>query len=474
MFLSALLQAVLTIAPGPCDSGLSTATLNWNAPGEIHVGSPTGPLFASGVGSQTTGKWVTDGMTFYLVGHDGVLAQTVAHLDCHSSLTISPMTACDGTGFDKTVVHWTGSNVDIRVNSPTGPVFASAAGSGDKETGKWVSDGTVFYLQSGDKTLATQTAHFTCNELDIKKQFGAKGDGVSDDYPALRAAADFLSSHSGKTLNFPEGIYRIGRFAYYHPGTTNWTDSVTNQPIDGPRIVWRDSVNTRIQAQGTVVIDVKSDFIHGDDGQGTVRSPIIPFSLDNNTNFSLDGFELRGGIEEATGVASNYPCMGYGIMSRNAHGLKLSNLRIHHFSCDGYVLGHSTYKGDGVDRDVEAVNVDSHHNARNGMSIISVVNASFLRCQFNLNGRTDGAFPPLSPKSGMDIEPEDASVETPFVDNIVFDHCFFMGNLFDAWIVTSYNATTPYPQVRHVSFSGCTVSGPTFINSISGAIVRVE
>lgn len=49
-----------------------TTTINWNAPNvsdvEIHLGSPNGPLFASGgnQGSAQTGPWVPDGMTFYL------------------------------------------------------------------------------------------------------------------------------------------------------------------------------------------------------------------------------------------------------------------------------------------------------------------------------------------------------------------------------------------------------------------------
>jgi hypothetical protein len=36
---------------------------------QIRVGSPTGPLFAysGSSGSSTTGKWVTNGMAFYLL-----------------------------------------------------------------------------------------------------------------------------------------------------------------------------------------------------------------------------------------------------------------------------------------------------------------------------------------------------------------------------------------------------------------------
>ncbi|MGI8743242.1 MAG: aryl-sulfate sulfotransferase [Bryobacteraceae bacterium] len=66
----------LTASPNPIPvmggAAYGTTTINWNAPNmsdvEIHLGSPNGPLFASGgnQGSAQTGPWVPDGMTFYL------------------------------------------------------------------------------------------------------------------------------------------------------------------------------------------------------------------------------------------------------------------------------------------------------------------------------------------------------------------------------------------------------------------------
>ncbi len=65
----------LTASPNPITvmgAADGITTINWNAPNgsdvEIHVGSPNGPLFASGgnQGSAQTGPWVSDGLTFYL------------------------------------------------------------------------------------------------------------------------------------------------------------------------------------------------------------------------------------------------------------------------------------------------------------------------------------------------------------------------------------------------------------------------
>lgn len=69
-------NATITADPNPikvCDgSGLGITKLNYNAKGpsfvEVRAGSPGGGLLAQTgpVGTATTGKWVTNGMVFYL------------------------------------------------------------------------------------------------------------------------------------------------------------------------------------------------------------------------------------------------------------------------------------------------------------------------------------------------------------------------------------------------------------------------
>jgi hypothetical protein len=66
----------------------------------------------------------------------------------------NPVPVCDGTGKGVTTLTWehTGS-VEIRLGSPTGSVFTKGGKAGSKETGKWVTDATIFYLidaASGD------------------------------------------------------------------------------------------------------------------------------------------------------------------------------------------------------------------------------------------------------------------------------------------------------------------------------------
>jgi len=83
----------LTASPNPIPvtggAAYGATTITWNAPNasstEIHIGSPTGPLFASGgsQGSAQTAAWVADGTSFYLVdvtNGRNTLATLVVHL----------------------------------------------------------------------------------------------------------------------------------------------------------------------------------------------------------------------------------------------------------------------------------------------------------------------------------------------------------------------------------------------------------
>ena len=85
----------------------------------------------------------------------------------------NPVQVCDGTGTGKTTLRWTASGatlVEVRIGSPDGALFAQTGPDGaTKETGRWVSDGTVIDLQdvtggrplTADNTIATLTLKVT-------------------------------------------------------------------------------------------------------------------------------------------------------------------------------------------------------------------------------------------------------------------------------------------------------------------------
>jgi hypothetical protein len=85
----------------------------------------------------------------------------------------NPIKVCDSSGLGITNIGITIERpvtlVDVRIGSPAGSQFATKTDSGFVPTGKWVTDGMVFYLQdktggkplTPENTLATVTARVT-------------------------------------------------------------------------------------------------------------------------------------------------------------------------------------------------------------------------------------------------------------------------------------------------------------------------
>jgi hypothetical protein len=163
-------QVTFTVNPISVPAGVSLgeATMNWSAPGastvEIHVGAPNGDLFAQGgsTGTATTGNWVSNGMTFFLQDVSNGKALTVANTLAvgsatfqtqvlQGSLTINPNPISAPYGsFGTATLTWSttsASNVEIRVNAPNGPLFATGGAQGSATATGWVTNGMTFYLQ---------------------------------------------------------------------------------------------------------------------------------------------------------------------------------------------------------------------------------------------------------------------------------------------------------------------------------------
>jgi hypothetical protein len=81
----------------------------------------------------------------------------------------SPTPVCDGSGLGMTTIEWVYSgNVEVRLDSADGKLFAGGGPVGSAETGKWVDDGRKFFLvdaANGDavQELAVNTTVFGCN-----------------------------------------------------------------------------------------------------------------------------------------------------------------------------------------------------------------------------------------------------------------------------------------------------------------------
>ncbi len=78
----------------------------------------------------------------------------------------NPIEVCEFPEFGATTISWKApyaTSVAIHIDSPSGELFARRGPEGSATTGKWIQNGTIFYLQdisnneplTSDHTLAT-------------------------------------------------------------------------------------------------------------------------------------------------------------------------------------------------------------------------------------------------------------------------------------------------------------------------------
>ena len=80
----------------------------------------------------------------------------------------NPIKVCDKSGSGIAKLTWSASGtstVEVRIGAPDGALFTNtSAGGGTAETGKWMGNGTVVYLQEGGKPL---TAEYTIAKVTV-------------------------------------------------------------------------------------------------------------------------------------------------------------------------------------------------------------------------------------------------------------------------------------------------------------------
>ena len=70
---------------------------------------------------------------------------------------------------------------------------------------------SIILLSLAYQSIAAFQRNALTKVLNIKKTFGAKGDGISDDTKCFSDAADYINKNKGNSILYiPKGIYRVG------------------------------------------------------------------------------------------------------------------------------------------------------------------------------------------------------------------------------------------------------------------------
>jgi hypothetical protein len=103
-------------------------------------------LAFGGAASATSGGFFPAGVNGNLNTSSAAAAVTDGAI-----FTLSPNPATNNGGYATVTVSWNAPSpvqyIEVRIGSPTGPLFTVNTPSGSMQTGNWVTDGMLFYLQ---------------------------------------------------------------------------------------------------------------------------------------------------------------------------------------------------------------------------------------------------------------------------------------------------------------------------------------
>ncbi len=225
--------------------------------------------------------------------------------------------------------------------------------------------------------------------------FGAKGDGRTDDYAALKRLAAAVTAAGGGTVRFGRGRqYLIDRVQV-------WTGPGRN---DVSHIVYANCRGLRIDLNGAA-IHVKGDFHRGGDARGgrmSHRNAVIPFLFDRCADLTVENGSLDGNAGRMTRDPEVGERGGHGLSISSCSQVLLQDLHVHHFSTDGIRLGMG--RGNEPCRTVRLNRVRCTNNARQGLTNAGGVDVVAADCAFSASGRTGGPYR-HAPSAGVDVEP---------------------------------------------------------------------
>ncbi|RZK24009.1 MAG: hypothetical protein EOO56_03085 [Hymenobacter sp.] len=301
--------------------------------------------------------------------------------------------------------------------------------------------GSLLWLLVG---LALGQAPAATLRKDLKKDFGAVGDGKTDDQAAFERVADFFNKRAQTpagtapaVLTIPNGVYLVGRPVQLNEeisvlklvGCRNLTiegadsarteiryasgqrygafDPATQKPFEAPTAFFTDRAYAAAVATAIVLLHCEKVTVANLAINGNVAQAVV------------------GGHWGDTGIQLGYD----GIFVGDSRHITLRGLALHHLGRDGIqVLNHLAKSlDDPQPDDIRLENLTCTYNGRQGLSVTGANGLRATNCSFSHTGRV--LIPALgkalasNPAAGVDLEPENG-----FVANVRFDNCRLVDN----------------------------------------------
>ena len=293
------------------------------------------------------------------------------------------------------------------------------------------------------------------------KDFGAKGDGVTNDTAAFAAASAVITANGGGKLIIPEGTYIVGQQTF--AGAT------------GLGYAYRpDTIISIINCTKPVIIEGNGAILKLEGGQrfgsfdpvtGASHSPTMPFydsdytaqlgamiSITNCSNVTIKNLELDGNINNQI-IGGQWGDTGRQLNARGIYDgendtVLVENVYSHHHGLDGFETKRTVTTSTEPKYPHTYINCVSTYNGRQGISWTGGNSLTMIDCDLSHTGKNGVVASP--PGAGIDIEPE-SSIGT----NGTFINCRFYNNSGPGMLAS----TGPSSDC---SFYNCQMIGTTF------------
>lgn len=277
--------------------------------------------------------------------------------------------------------------------------------------------------------------------------FGAKGDGRTDDYAALKAFCAAISGTTGTNAALGNNkTYWIGR----HSTAANGILS----------LCIRDAVGLTFEGNGATIS------FTGDLDRNAHATSGIGLQLQQCRQSHFSNLVLTGNVHRTTNSSrANESFQSYGMNVMGCIDCSFDNIDAHHFATDGMTInGYSSRGLMAGSRRIAVTNCNFHHNGRLAASVMTAEHVTFKNCRFMYAGVTGGAYPGHAPQGGMDIEPDFAAAHGSAdinTNNIHFEDCQWQHNKGgEIYALLQPNISGV------VTFTRCNVRSTGFSNSV--------